>query len=265
MGIGAQSPFWRRFLYRLFAFKYFKRKCKTSNGVFQVYVSPGSSLGVLDFRKPLVDPVHERFIRDWVKPDAIVWDIGGNLGLFALPAALKAATGHVYVIEPDVDLAANLCRSLRLRDNKGLNVTVVCLAVSASDGVAAFQISKFSRAMNKLKAAGSWHESQIVTEELRMVPTMTIDTLVKSLKPPTALKIDVEGAEVDVLKGASATIAAFRPAVLIEGPNELWGPMHDFFEKQRYILLDGETDHQSPLAHPAWNTIAIPRELLQAS
>jgi FkbM family methyltransferase len=86
----------------------------------------------------LVGRVHQRFIRDWVEPDAVVWDVGSNLGLFALPAALKAARGRVYAFEPDVDLAGNLLRSLRLNQNKDLDVSVLCVAVSDVDGTATF-------------------------------------------------------------------------------------------------------------------------------
>jgi FkbM family methyltransferase len=261
MGIGAESSPWRRALFRFFAHRYFRRTCKTSDGSFAVYVSAGSSLNVLDYRRSLVDPVHERFIRDWVKPDAVVWDIGGNLGLFALPAALKAKTGHICVMEPDVELAANLCRTLRLRVNKGLNVSVVCVAVSDSVGVANFQISKFSRAMNKLEAVGQWNK--VIAEELRSVPVMNIDTLANNIPPPTVLKIDVEGAEIDVLKGGESTISTFRPVILVEGPSELWDAMRIFFEKHRYILLDGEAEHQSPLSHPVWNTVAVPQEAFE--
>ena len=142
-----------------------------------------ASLKVLDPRVSLVDRVHQRFIRDWVEPDAVVWDVGSNLGLFALPAALKAARGRVYAFEPDVDLAGNLLRSLRLNQNKDLNVSVLCVAVSNVDGTGAFQISKYSRAMNKLEAVGKWHESQVAAEELRSVATMRIDTLSKTLAP----------------------------------------------------------------------------------
>jgi hypothetical protein len=77
---------------------------RQGDGTFEVYVTPSSSLRVLDFRKSLVDRVHERFIREWMKADAIVWDIGANLGLFALPAALKTIAGRVYAFEPDVEL-----------------------------------------------------------------------------------------------------------------------------------------------------------------
>jgi FkbM family methyltransferase len=258
--IGARSPFWRRALFKVFASRYFRRKCRTDDGVFEAYVSPSSSLTVLDLRVSLVDRVHQRFIRDWVEPDAVVWDVGSNLGLFSLPAARKAARGRVYAFEPDVDLAGNLLRSLRLTQNKDLNVSMVCVAVSNVDGTAAFQISKYSRAMNKLEAVGKWHENQVVVEELRSVATMRIDTLSKTLAPPTVVKIDVEGAEVEVLEGGEVTISNYRPTMLVEGPSELKDPMRAFFEKHDYVILDGGAEHQSPLRDPVWDTVAVPRE-----
>jgi FkbM family methyltransferase len=260
MGIGAQSSFWRRALFRGFRSTYFRRKCSTSDGVFEAYVSPGSYLGVLDFRKSLVHPVHRRFIDDWVNSNSIVWDIGSNLGLFALPAALRATRGRVYAFEPDVELVANFLRSLGLPRNRQLAASSLCLAVSNEDGIAAFQIAKFSRAMNKLEAVGKWNDSQVLVEELRSVVTMRIDTLAKTLSPPTVLKIDVEGAEVNVLEGGEITIAKYRPVMLVEGPSELWEPLRNFFQRHDYVLLDGDAKHQTPLDDPVWDTVAVPRE-----
>jgi hypothetical protein len=114
--------------------------------------------------------------------------------------------------------------------------------------------------MNKLEAVGKWHEQQVIAQELRLVPTMRIDTLVQTLAPPSVLKIDVEGAEIDVLEGGEATISTYRPTILIEGPNELWEPMRAFFERHRYTMFDGEAEHPFPLLDPAWNTIAVPQE-----
>jgi FkbM family methyltransferase len=259
------APIWKRAVLRACSSRYFRRRCRTANGVFEAYVSVNSGLGVLDFRKSLVAAAHERFIREWVDADAVVWDIGANLGLFGLPAALKATRGGVYMFEPDVELAGNLLRSVRLKTNKKLNARTVCVAVSNADGVQTFQISKLSRAMNKLETVGKFRENQIVVEELRPVVTMRIDSLSKFLTPPTVLKIDVEGAEVDVLEGGSATIAKHRPTILVEGPQELWGPMQAFFERHHYVLLDGSVEDKSPLAHPLWDTVAVPAERFQQS
>jgi FkbM family methyltransferase len=244
----------------MFASAYYRRKIKTRDGVFEAYVSPNSGLKVLRLQGLQVDAVHERFIRDWVDSDAVVWDIGANLGLFALPAALKATRGRVYAFEPDVELAANLVRSLRLRQNKDLNVSSLSIAVSNTDGTANFQISKYSRALNKLEGVGKWNDAKVVTDDLRSVVTMRIDTLSQTLAVPTALKVDVEGAEMLVIEGGEKTISKHRPAILIEGPGELRGPMGTFFRQHDYVLLDGSADQESPLANPAWDTFAVPRE-----
>ena len=262
MGNGAQSPFYRRALYRFFESRYFRRTARTDDGVFAAYVSPSSSLSVLDLRKSLVDPVHERFIREWVEASTVVWDIGANLGLFALPAALKVRTGRVYAFEADLELACNLMRSLRLSQNRNLKLSVVSVAISDEDAAANFQISKFSRALNKLESVGKWRGTFVVPEETRSVPTMRIDTLAKSLPTPTVLKIDVEGAEMEVLHGGEQTIAMARPNILIECQSELQDSIAAFFEKHCYVLLDGEANGRSPLQRPVWNTIAIPNEKL---
>jgi FkbM family methyltransferase len=260
MGIGAQSPYWRRALFRLFASTYFRRKCRTDDGVFEAYISPGSSLRFLDLRRSLVDRVHQRFICDWIEPDAIVWDIGSNLGLFALPAALKAKRGRVFAFEPDVDLAANLLRSLRLKRNKDLHVSVLCVAISNVDATACFQISEFSRAMSKLEAAGKRDDNKVISEERRSVVTMRIDSLSETLAPPTVIKIDVEGAEVMVLEGGEATIIKCRPTILVEAQKALRQPLKTFFEKHDYMLLDGRSADLSPLRNPVFDTVAVPKE-----
>ena len=260
MVIDAQSTFWRRALFRVLSSRQFRRQAKTADGRFEAYVSAKCGLAVLNPRRPLVGEAHERFIRDWVEQDSVVWDIGANLGLFGLPAALKVTKGRVYMIEADVELAGNLLRSLKLPHNRALNASVICVALSKSDGVKSFQISKFSRAMNKLEDVGKFREDQIVVEGVRPVVTMRIDTLAKTLQPPAVLKIDVEGAEVDVLEGGRDTIANYRPIILVEAPQELWEPMQAFFEQHDYVMLDGSTDSRIPLTHPLWDTVAVPAE-----
>lgn len=238
MGIGAQASIWRRVLSVALSPIYFRRRFRTNEGAFDAFVSAGSGLRFL-LPNLQIDHVHQRFIRDWVRPHDVVWDVGMNLGLFAIPASLKTKHGKVYGFEPDVELAANVLRSLRSTQNAGLNLSVISAALSDADGLATFQISKFSRALNKLSTAGAWHEDQVATAETRSVVTLKVDTLSRLLDPPQAMKIDVEGAEMQVLEGGEATIERYRPAILIEGPKELAKPMGDFFRKHGYALLDG--------------------------
>lgn len=259
MGIGAQSSLLRRLLFRVFAHCYFRRRGETADGQFEAYVSPGSSLYLLDWRRPIVDAIHASFIERWVFDGAVVWDAGANIGLFALPAALKAS--RVYAFEPNAEVAAWLKRSLDLPANRALKIEIVTAALSDSDGHGQFQLSKFSTALSKLQDVGPWNDGAVVGT-CKTVPTMTIDTLAQSLLPPDVLKIDVEGAEMKVLWGGRQTIAKHRPVILVEGPHTLWPDMKAFFAEHRYVMFDGAAAHQAPLEEPTWDTVAVPRERL---
>jgi FkbM family methyltransferase len=260
MGIGAQSSLWRRLAFRFSRSIYIRRRVLTDDGTFAAFVSANSGLKVLDPRGVAIDPVHRRFIRNWVAPTSIVWDVGANLGLFAFPAALKARAGRVYCFEPDADLARNLRRSVGLPQNKPLNVSVLDFALSDAEGTASFEVSKYSRAMNRIQGVARWNDKKVIAERIVFVTTKRIDMLAKTLTPPTVLKIDVEGAELKVIEGAAATIKAHRPSILIEVSGPLRRSVGEFFGHLNYVLLDGRASSPLPVRYPAWDTIAIPAE-----
>lgn len=258
--MGRFAPAWRRLAYSYFDNHFFRRRITTADGSCDVYVTAGAQLSVLDPRGVPIDPVHRRFIAQWVEDDSIIWDIGGNMGLFAFPSVLKASKGHVYMFEPDVELAFNLIRSLRRPRNKALPVTVLPVALSDQDNVSEFLISGHGRSMNKLAGESRWHDDLFIASGARTVPVFRIDTIAQSLRPPSILKIDVEGAEVKVLEGGRRTIAQCRPVVLIEVPDEHSGVIRDYFSKLDYVFTDGQADHPVPIQSPVWDTVAIPRE-----
>ncbi|HEX4370871.1 MAG TPA: FkbM family methyltransferase [Rhizomicrobium sp.] len=260
MSIGARSSLWRRVLLRTLASVYLRRRGVTPDGLFEVYVSGGSSLKVLDPRYLRLDPVHLAFIHNWVVRDSTVWDIGANLGLFAFPAALKAREGKVFAFEPDADVAGQISRSLRLPCNQDLSIAVQAFAVSDHDGTAEFEVSAYSTAMSRLKGEAPWHDQSVHAREVRRVAVRTIDSLAKEVPSPSIIKIDVEGAEMKVLEGGRGTIARCRPVMLIEGPHTLWDAMGTFLRELDYVMFDGADRSNEPLSHPVWDTVAVPRE-----
>ncbi len=258
--MGRYSAGWRRFLYRFFANSYFRRKVTTPDGACAVYVSPGAQLKVLRPSGVRVDPVHTRFIARWVKEDSVVWDVGGNIGLFSFPVALKARRGQVYAFEPDITLAFNLLRSKRLAVNQGLPITLMPFALSNTDDIAEFLIAAYGNSMNKLAGVGAWHDNLFVASEKRTVVTLRIDSIARHLRPPDVIKIDVEGAEMLVLEGGKETIAKSRPVMLIEGPKELGPAMKAYLKELDYVMVDGFADDPVLIDEIAWDTVAIPRE-----
>jgi len=262
--LGRNAAHWRQTLSRVTANWHFKRRVTTPDGGFDLYVSPGSALSVMDPRGVAVDPVHVRFISRWVEPTSVVWDIGGNQGLFGFPAALKASRGQVYIFEPDVQLGYYLIRSMRRDANAKLPIQLMPMALSDSDGVAEFLISALGKSMNKLAGAAPWHDGLYIASEKRAVATLRIDSIAKTLRAPDIIKIDVEGAELRVLEGGRQTIAAARPIMLIESPKEISAGIKAFLDSLDYVIADGAAETPALIAEPVWDTVAIPKEKWRA-
>lgn len=136
-----------------------------------------------------------------VKPGDIVFDIGANVGFYTLLAStMIGPTGHVYAFEPLPRNLEYLRRHIAL--NKLTNVTVFDSAVSEQTGVARFGCG--TSATGALSDDGEFS-----------VKTIALDELDASLPPPSLLKIDVEGAELSVLRGAQRLLKLHKPSILL--------------------------------------------------
>lgn len=144
-----------------------------------------------------------------VSAGSVVYDIGANVGFYTLLAtALVGPTGMVYAFEPFPRNYEFLNRHLAL--NKIRNATVITVAVSSRDGECLFEPGEL-HSTGRLSNSGSLH-----------VKAVKLDTLIQNgqLKPPHVMKIDVEGAELDVLRGCEATLEECRPAILLATHNK---------------------------------------------
>lgn len=143
----------------------------------------------------------------------VFYDIGANVGFFALLGAHFAGleAGHVYAFEPTPDNAGEIRRNVAL--NALSNVTVIERAVAAAAGTGRLQVVD-DQSWSKLVETGE----HPFTESVIDIELVSIDDLVASreIRPPTVVKIDVEGAEMAVLEGMRATLAAHGPAIICE-------------------------------------------------
>lgn len=149
------------------------------------------------------EPFKMRFAKTWVNRADVVFDIGANVGIYTLLFSDRVGPdGRVVAFEPAPRNVGYLRRHLDL--NGVANVLVVQAAVSDRAGRARFDTAD-TASTGHLSAEGSLD-----------VATTTIDDFVASTDcAPSQLKIDVEGAEVDVLRGAIETLKRFRPRILL--------------------------------------------------
>ena len=139
-------------------------------------------------------------------------DVGANVGLFTVPLARAVGpVGQVVAIEPDSENVARLEANLRL--NRLENVLVERVAAGDGDGEIELHVAN-DPAFHSTVAV---HAGRGVGRALR-VPVTRLDTIWIRLGRPavSTIKVDVEGAELAVLRGAETLLREARPALLLE-------------------------------------------------
>jgi FkbM family methyltransferase len=237
----------------------FQRRLPAEFGACPMYVSPAAGLKFLS--KPLgrVDPTLLALARDYVHAGDVVWDVGANLGLFAFAAASRAGpTGKIFALEADDWLIQLLRRSTRAAAPGRAAVVPIGVAIAGECGLREFQLAVRSRASNALSGYG--HSQTGGFRETRVVVAVSLDWLLDFLPHPSFVKIDVEGAELEVLQGARRLIERYRPVIACEVASESREQIAEFFFARNYCLVDADLPPASrtPLALPVWNTIALP-------
>ncbi len=153
-----------------------------------------------------------RALRAVLRPRDVFVDVGANKGDFSLFAArLMRDTGTVLCVEPE---PANVsCIERSVARNRYQSVEILPVALADRTGSATLHLGEKS----------GWHslvktDQVLVTGELN-VPTVTLDDVLaeRNLERVDAIKIDVEGAENQVLDGATRTFAGtHRMTVLLD-------------------------------------------------
>ena len=146
-----------------------------------------------------------------IKSGWICYDIGGYKGYYAVVMALKGAA-EVFIFEPMPANAAMINKLISL--NPHLPIKLKQTAISDTGGQSTFKIMR-EETMGKLTGS-TFREEE---EEMRQltVECITLDELIKSGVPePDFIKIDVEGAEEFVLKGAMEMLKRKKPFLMIE-------------------------------------------------
>lgn len=149
--------------------------------------------------------------RRFVGPGAIALDVGANIGTHTLALARMAGPGGLVVaFEPQRLVFQNLCANVAL--NSLDNVHCVNAAVGASGGELRLGEPDPSVDNNfggvELSLLSGFR--QVVP-----VPRVTLDGLL-DVERLQLVKIDVEGMEAEVLRGAQRTLAALRPVLYVE-------------------------------------------------
>lgn len=135
-----------------------------------------------------------------LRPDDVFFDVGGNVGTYACLVAGNLPDGRTVAFEPEPTNAARLRENATLND---LDIEIHQLALSDADGTAHLDRAGTAPGEGEHALADGPAAGTIEVDQ------RTGDGLVDggAVPAPTVIKIDVEGAELKVLEGLSATLA----------------------------------------------------------
>jgi FkbM family methyltransferase len=190
-----------------------------------------------------------RFFIHSLRTDSVVLDIGAYIGQYTLLAAKYAPTGRVIALEPHPESYQRLLANIAL--NRLGNVQALNLAAGQRPEQASLLLSDQPFSSGLLPTG----RSDDGVADVEVVP---VDQIVREAALPRVdvMKVDVEGAERQVVRGAYETLSRFHPIVIVEldrererafgdEPEEILGYLRDLgytfyaLRKRKLIPLTG--------------------------
>lgn len=143
-----------------------------------------------------------------LKPGDVVFDVGSHIGVFALKASrLVGSSGVVYSFEPEPENFMLLKRNVA--SNNALNVKIFDRAVSSQSAMLHLHVHPTNTGMSSVQYA-TGRTAQI------SVSSITLDQVIKKygIQHVDLLKLDVEGHELEVLRGANRFLSMCKHIVM---------------------------------------------------
>lgn len=215
---------------------------------YEVDLAEGIELSLFLFGKFQSHITHNAFLR--IKPNFTILDIGANVGLMTLQFAKLVPQGKVYSFEPTSYALERLKKNLSLNPDLSQRVTVINSFVS-----------EVSTAKPEIIAYSSWkvngergqndHPVHLGTPKAAEgVPAVSLNDFVEqqNIDKIDFIKIDTDGHEYEVFKGADKAIAKYRPKIIFEiglyvmdEKNISFEFYYNYFKKLNYKLIDTKT------------------------
>lgn len=253
----------RRSLEKILKDKTRKRSLPQSVGGHKIYASSAGGLRQLLMPMDKVDPDLFLTASRLIKEGDTVWDIGANVGLFSFSAmGLVGSSGEVVSFEPDAYLVSLLRKSASIQADNSAKISIIPAGIAGTTGVRSFHIAKRARASNALSDYGNQQKGGV--RQMQSIICLSLEDALSELPPPAVVKIDVEGAEVEILSNGQSLLSKIRPRMAVESAPSTQDAITQIFKDNDYVMFDanGSFVQSERLNRAVWNTLAIPAEKL---
>ena len=189
------------------------------------------------------------YIKNNLYPGDVFVDIGANSGYYTLLASrIVGQQGHVYSFEPHPDTYNRLVQNIML--NSLNNIHTFNYAVSSFDGEGELFVSKSSDGLNSLKPI------PLMSGHLK-VGIRKLDTVIRG--DVKMIKIDAEGSELDIIRGAENIISSSPELIIIYEINrELSG--QELLDSLDSLGFESFTVENGKLLHLIHEVNSLPRD-----
>jgi FkbM family methyltransferase len=161
-------------------------------------------------------------VRQFLNQDSIVIDAGANIGVFSVFAASIATHGHIYAFEPTVSTF-----SLLEKNAQNFPSNITCINSGLGEAVSEKNILNMGicSSGNVIEDSPFYKNYKADDGKLEKIVITTIDRFVAENNIPRIdfIKIDTEGYEANILRGATETIKKFKPVIAMSAyhnPND---------------------------------------------
>lgn len=166
----------------------------------------------IQYRDPTLVPILEATLT----AGSVFYDIGANVGIYSLWASrLVGDGGQVFAFEPVPSTGAWLADVMG--QNEIANVEIVRAAASSELGQVTLALVPHASGLSYVTGAG--RPSSGSAPATVTAPAITLDHFAQAHRPPTLVKIDVEGHEPEVVAGMDKLLETSHPAVVFEAPD----------------------------------------------
>lgn len=193
---------------------------QTKHGVLKFHAMRSAYMASCIKRFHDDEPETLGWIDDYIQPGEVLWDIGANVGLYAIYAGQKGA--EVLAFEPSGLNFGILTEHIHL-NGRGQNVKPLCVALSDKTELGMLNVGDFSvgHASNALGESVTQFESFNPVFS-QAIPAFTADDFcnIFKLKGPDHIKLDVDGIEALIIAGAVKTLKSVKTLIIeVEGQN----------------------------------------------
>jgi len=212
----------------------------------QCYVDLRSGVGRHIYMTGKFDPQIFMPFKKILKPGGVFCDIGANVGYYSMLALDHVGkSGSIYAFE--VDPRPIKCLKKTIRRNNLTNIHLLECALGDKKGHAT---------LNQVKDCG--HTRVVINSVGKGFPVDTLDNYAKGFKGEIqGIKIDVEGFELMVLRGAEKTIRKHKPVIVFESDSE--HANHYGYSLKDIRSFFAELDYQISDIEGAWDKAMLAR------